>query len=373
MKLTIAGESHGKAICGVLSGVPAGLKLCENQINSLLSERSSAFGRSSRQLFEKDKIDIISGVRGGYTLGGNISFLIENVAYREHVEDMDVWQSFKKQEITAPRAGHADLSGVLKYGFSDISNVSEGASARSTCAIVAAGAIALRLLDELGIKIAAAVSGIADYSDDSSFDYASVEKACAPMYLLDASYNSSVEKSVSAAKKLGDTLGGKVVLAAKGVKAGFGGYSFEKRVNGLIASLLMQMQAVRGVYFGDNPFTCSNGLNRVDKIEYEKSRGGFYRSANHSGGIEGGMTDGEEILITVGIRPIPTLPAGVETTDLITKKKVLAASPRSDVTAVFAACPVLKSLLALALTECISERIGCDNLADMKVRYIALP
>lgn len=373
MKLTIAGESHGKAICGILSDVPAGLKLSENQINALLGERCLAFGRSERQLLENDKINIISGARGGFTLGGNIAFLIENAANAEHLSDMGVWEIDKKPSVTAPRAGHADLNGCLKYGFTDITDVSEGASARSTCAITAGGAIALSMLSELGIKIYAGVRSVGDYIEDFSSDKAgAIINAKPPMYLINSEQEERVKKSVSAARARGDSLGGSVVLVAKNVKAGFGGYRFEKRVNGLIAALLMQMQAVRGVYFGDDPFSQSFGGERIDEIKYNENSGKFYRTANHSGGIEGGMTNGEDIIITVGIRAIPTI-KGVTTTDIITKQPIAAATPRSDVTAVFAACPVLRGLLALALTEAVCERLGYDSVQDIRARYNALP
>lgn len=374
MKLTIAGESHGKAICGIISNVPAGLKLEKEFINSLLSERCSAFGRSERQLFENDEINIISGVRGGYTLGNNISFLIENAAHNEHKNDMGVWQTESKPCVTAPRAGHADLSGCLKYGFTDITDVSEGASARSTCAIAAGGAVALSFLSELGINIYAGVRSVGDYVEKfSSENTNAVQSAKPPMYLLNKDKAEEVKSCVLNAKQKGDTLGGSVVLVAKNVKAGFGGYCFEKRVNGLIASLLMQMQAVRGVCFGDDPFVRNLGSERVDEIRYDEKSGKFLRTANHSGGIEGGMTNGEDIIITVGIRAIPTLRCGVTTTDIITKQPVPAATPRGDVTAVFAACPILKGLLALALSEAVCERLGCDNMQDIRARYNALP
>lgn len=377
MKLTIAGESHGKAICGILTNVPSGIKLDENHINSILAERNGAFGRSERQLFENDKIEIISGVRGGYTLGDNLSFLIKNAAHEERLADMDVWDTSESARArnakTAPRAGHADLSGLLKFGFNDITDVSEGASARFTCAFTAGGAIALSFLNALGIEIEAGVCGIGDYDEFFTPSFSTVKKAKPPLYLINDEKTESVRAFVKQAENRGDTLGGKVVISAKNVKAGFGSYVCEKRVNGLIAALLMQMPAVRGVYFGDNPFNNPTGIERADLIGYNENAGGFFRFSNHSGGIEGGMTNGEEISVTVAIRPVPTLKRETETADYISKNTVAAFSPRSDVTAVFAACPILKCMLALALSEAVCDRLGCDNLADIKERYDKLP
>lgn len=373
MKLTIAGESHGKAICGILTNVPSGIKLDETFINGILSERNNAYGRSDRQKFENDRIEILSGVRGGYTLGDNISFLIKNAAHSEHLKDMRAFGEVQKPQKTAPRAGHADLNGLIKFGFNDITDVSEGASARFTCAVAAGGAVALSFLNALGIKISAAVGGIGEYSESQTPNFTAVNNAKPPLYLVNPSLNSTVEKCVEKAKNNGDTLGGKVVLAAKNVKAGFGGYVFEKRVNGLIGGLLMQIPAVKGVYFGDDPFINASGSDMLDEICYDENNSRFYRKTNRAGGIEGGITNGEEILITAAVKPVPTLRRETKTVDYLTKRETAAFSPRSDVTAVFAACPILKCALAIALSEVVCERLGFDNFGDIKERYEKLP
>lgn len=373
MKLIIAGESHGKAICGILTNVPSGIMLDENFINGVLSERCGAYGRSERQKFENDKIEIISGVRGGYTLGDNVSFLINNAAHAEHLKDMRAFGNIEKPLKTAPRAGHADLNGLLKFGFNDITDVSEGASARYTCAVTAGGAIALSFLNALGIKISAAVCGIGDYSETKTPDFEAADKAKPPMYLVDNANEKRVKTCIENALKNGDTLGGKVVLAAKYVKAGFGSYVYEKRVNGLIGGLLMQIPAVKGVYFGDNPFENLCGSGAADEICYNEKTGKFFRKTNRSGGIEGGMTNGEEIIITAAVKPVPTLRRENKTIDYVTKSEAAAFSPRSDVTAVFALCPILKCVLALALSEVVCERLGFDNFGDIKERYEKLP
>lgn len=371
MKLIKAGESHGEAIVGIIENVPFGLEINEGEINCLLAERSGAYGRGSRQKNENNRARFIAGLSNGRTTGGNLAFLVENGVKNYYELNENGEKIFREanggEKVTAVRPGHADLAGLYRFCADDCRVVSEGASARSTCADVVAGGAALQFLSALNIKIAACVSGLPGYLLNAAPRYENISLVKPPYYVFSGDENKA-KSLVDEAASVGDTLGGTVTLAVKGVKAGFGCYVSEKRVDGLIAALLMKIPSVKGVYFGKNPFENLKGSEYISRIKKDEETGNFFSENNECGGVTGGMTDGNEIIITVAVKPVPTLPMGVKTVDFSSGKTVTAARPRGDVTSVFACVPILKSALALGLTEIICERIGCDSMRNIIAR-----
>lgn len=372
MYLVKAGESHGRAVIGILCDLPAGIKVDKKQINALLKERSFALGRSERQLIERDKIDIITGVRGGYTLGNNIGIVIKNALFDRYKDIMSPFEcNAESGKITALRPGHADLAGVYRCKFDDARNVMEGASARNTCLDVAGGAIALSMLEALGIKIGVRVRSLGGETDTTPCDYEELLKVKSPAYSSNKAFVKRCKQLISQAEERGDTLGGSVEIVVSPIKKGFGFYTAEKRVNSVIAQHIMNVQSVKGVFFGENPFDF-NGFGSDYHGKIKRAEDDITVCESLSGGIEGGMTNGDYIKITVGVKPIPTTKRGIESVDLKTGESALSAKQRADITAVFALCPILKCVVATALTTVICERIGCDNMSDIIKRYADL-
>ncbi len=370
MKIIKAGESHGEAMVGVLTNVPAGIKIEKGKINALLKERSFALGRSVRQKIERDKVDIITGVRGGFTLGNNVAVVIKNAVHNQYKDIMKPFDENSGAEIIALRPGHADLPGVRRGGFDDIRNVLEGSSARNTCLDVALGSIAVAMLEALGIKIAVCVRSLGMVNDESVYCFEDIIGNKAPAFSANKQFVSACKREINRAEEAGDSLGGRVEIVVSPIKPGFGYYVSEKRVNALIAQLIMQIQAVKGVYFGENPFEFNGfGTSYVGEIQ---NVNGIAIVNSKTGGIDGGMTNGDYIKITVGVKPIPTTVKGVKSIDLTTGDSALSAKQRADITAVFAICPILKSVVALALSEAVTERLGCDNMQEIIKRYNAL-
>ncbi len=366
-----AGESHGKAMVGILCNVPVGICVSKKNITALLKERRIALGRSQRQKIESDKISLITGVRGGLTIGNNVAIVVNNAVFDEYQEIMHPFNAnLTERQITALRPGHADLGGIYRCGFSDARNVMEGASARNTCLDVALGSIAISMLETLGIKIAIRVKSLGAVKDENEYSFEQILNNRAPAFSQNKKFISECKKEIERAKEEGESLGGAVEIVISNVLPGFGFYLSEKRADSLIASLLMSLQAVKGVFFGEDPFDlkmqATQYLGRTVKCEK-----GF-QTQSLSGGIDGGMTNGDDIKITVAIKPIPTTAKGVETFDIKTGEPCVSAKERADVTAVFAICPVLKCVVALGLSEIICERLGADNMQAIKERYESL-
>lgn len=369
MKLVKAGESHGVAMVGILTNVPSGVPVSENFINNLLAQRCESAGRSERQRLECDKLDLITGVRGGFTIGNNLAVQINNAVHGDYALAMHPFNAdLNQNQIRAIRPGHADLPGCKRNCFSDARNVLEGSSARNTCLDVAGGAIALQMLEALGISISAFVTGIGDLFDNNGYSYQQISGVSAPYFTANKQFESGAKQKIEYAKSQGNSLGGSLQIRVTGLKAGFGSYLPEKRLDASIAQLFMGVQAVKGVYFGKNPFeNLGFGTDYVgsavlanEKLQIQNSQ---------SGGIDGGMSNGDEIVITVGVKPIPTTQRGVQSVDMLTNEPCVSAKERADVTAVFALCPILKCKLALAISEAITERLGADCMQNIKERY----
>jgi chorismate synthase len=337
LRFLTAGESHGKALLSILEGMPAGLKIDTSRINQELRRRQSGFGRGARMQIERDKAQILSGLKKGITLGSPIGLLIEN-------EDFSIERLPK---VTCPRPGHADLAGLLKYGFSDVRCVLERASARETASRVGIGAICKIFLAEFKIRISSRVLSIG------------AESVCGDM-----------KEKILEAKANKDTVGGIFEVVAKGVPCGLGSYvQPDKRLDGQLAQSIMSIPGIKAVEIG-------LGFGYADKfgsqvhgaIYYSKIRG-FYRKTNNAGGIEGGISNGEDIVIHACMKPISTLLKPLDSVNIITKKPAKATIERSDICVVESAGIIAESACAYVLADAFLEKFGSDSLLDIKDNY----
>jgi chorismate synthase len=347
LTLTTAGESHGPALVGIVTGLPAGLELDREAIEADLRRRQQGYGRSPRQQIETDSIEVLAGLRHGRTLGTPLAFLVQNRDHANWEWGMSPWRpegepSGKgKEPVTLPRPGHADLSGVLKYDLPDVRDALERASARHTAAIVAGGAVSKALLREIGIEVSGSVIG-----DD-------------------------LESRIDAARAERDTVGGLVEVRARGVPPGLGSYATkEDRLDAKLAWTLMGTQAVKGVEIGDG-FALA-GLRGSDAHdEILRDEGGYRRETNRAGGIEAGVSNGEEIVVRAAMKPLPTLMRPLRSADLETGEAAQALVERSDVAAVEALAVVAEACVAFELARAAREKFGGDSLGDFVAAWRA--
>lgn len=373
MKLTTAGESHGKALIGVIEGLPAGLKINIEEINGFLALRQCGYGRGGRQKIEKDEVEIVSGVRNLVTLGSPLALEIKNKDYASWSEYMapegcDITQ----KQLTAVRPGHADLSGILKYGQTDARNVLERASARETAIRVAAGTVARQYLSELNIEISGYVKSVCGVIDPNIYAFERlIEAKKSPLFMLDKCAEEKAVQLIDKLKADGDTAGGIIEIRVKGLKSGFGScMRYSEKLDALLCGAMMSVQAIKGAEVGLGFEAAKLQGSKVhDEIFYN---GNYYRKTNNAGGIEGGMSNGEEIVLRAVMKPIPTLMKGLNTVDALTKKAVKAAGERSDVAAVCAAEIILESVVAFTLADVVSRRLGGDTMREVSERYSAL-
>lgn len=371
-----AGESHGAALVAIVEGLPAGLPINTEKINRELWRRQQGYGRGARQKIESDKAQILSGVRHGVTLGSPVALLIENkdfVHWQEVMSVEAIENALKNpRTVTRPRPGHADLAGGQKYGFRDLRDVLERASARETAARVACGAIAKQLLENFGVEIKSHVVKLGDVPakplsktweeicaipDDSQLRCAETEVQNQMIALIDR------------AKTDGDTLGGIFEIVAKNVVVGLGAHtSWSEKLDGRIAQAIMSIQAVKAVEVGTGVENAGlHGSQVHDEIFYENKN--FTRPTNRAGGLEGGITNGEELRVRGYLKPIATLKKSLQSVDIETKETSPAAFERSDVTAVPAAGVIGEAMLAIVLTNAMREKFGGDSLSEMKTNY----
>jgi chorismate synthase len=373
MKLTTAGESHGKALIGIIEGLPAGLKINIEEINGFLALRQCGYGRGGRQKIEKDEVEIVSGVRNLVTLGSPLALEIKNKDYASWSEYMapegcDITQ----KQLTAVRPGHADLSGILKYGQTDARNVLERASARETAIRVAAGTVARQYLSELNIEISGYVKSVCGVIDPNIYAFERlIEAKKSPLFMLDKCAEEKAVRLIDKLKAAGDTAGGIIEIRVKGLKSGFGScMRYSEKLDALLCGAMMSVQAIKGAEVGLGFEAAKLQGSKVhDEIFYN---GNYYRKTNNAGGIEGGMSNGEEIVLRAVMKPIPTLMKGLNTVDALTKKAVKAAGERSDVAAVCAAEIILESVVAFTLADVVSRRLGGDTMREVSERYSAL-
>jgi chorismate synthase len=343
LELATAGESHGPALVAILAGLPAGLVLDKEAIDADLRRRQQGYGRSPRQQIETDEVEVLAGLRQGRTLGTPLALVVRNRDHKNWTWGMSPWrpdgepQGKGTKAVTLPRPGHADLAGVQKYGHSDVRDALERASARHTAVHVAAGAVAKALLEAIGV---------------------SVRGEALPEAGADP-------EAVDAARKDQDTLGGTVVVRAQNVPPGLGSYARkEDRLDARFAAALMGIQAVKSVEVGDGKeLAALRGSEAHDEIYRDETRG-LYRETNHAGGLEGGMSNGEEVVVRASMKPLPTLMKPLASVDLETGEAATALVERSDVSAVEALAVVAEAAIAWELARAAREKFGGDALGD---------
>jgi chorismate synthase len=356
----------------ILEGIPAGLPLTKAEIDRDLARRQQGFGRGGRMAIEKDSVEIISGLRRGFTLGTPVGLLVRN-------RDWENWKEVMASEpggpearpVTTPRPGHADLSGALKFGFRDIRNVIERASARETAARVAAAAIVRKLLLTFGINLYSRVVQIGTVCDHIEFH---PPEGCevienSRLRCLSAAAEAKMVDLINQAKENGDTLGGVFEVKATGLPVGLGTYTqWDIRLDGLLAQALMSIPGVKGVEIGEGFRLASLfGSKAHDEIFYGPEKG-FYRKTNRAGGLEAGITNGQPLVIRAAMKPISTLGQPLTTVDIISRKPAAAIKERSDVCAVPAAGIVGEGMAAFALADAFLEKFGGDSIAEIKSR-----
>ncbi len=381
-----AGESHGKCLTAIVEGMPSGLRIDAPSINAELKRRQCGYGRGARMAIESDSVEITSGVRGGVTLGSPITLIVNN-------RDWENWQGVMGPEgplpgasakaLSRPRPGHADLAGGLKYAHKDLRNILERSSARETAARVAVGALAKGLLGEFGIGVYSWVETIggvtwrAPEDADPARLFSRAEKS--PTRCPDRKATTAMKKRIDEAKEAGDSLGGIFIVAVTGVPPGLGSHvQHDRKMDGRLAGALMGIQAIKGVEVGIG-FEAGTrpGSTVHDEIFYRKpaparpahhwpARHPLYRKTNRAGGIEGGMTNGETLLLRAVMKPIPTLYKPLRSVDLKTKKTIRAGVERSDVCAVPAASVVAEAVAAFTIASAFLEKFGADSMRELK-------
>jgi chorismate synthase len=354
LSLTTAGESHGPALVGILTGLPAGLTIDRAKIDHDLRRRQEGYGRSPRQRIERDEIEMLAGLRHGRTLGTPLAFLVRNLDHENWAWGMSPWPQETEpagkgtQPVTLPRPGHADLAGALKFGLADIRDALERASARQTAVIVAAGAIAKALLDTIGVSVESTVLEVGG-----------------------ADKEPEIRQVIDAARDDRDTLGGAVEARARGVPPGLGSYATqEERLDARLAGAVTGIQAVKAVEIGAGlELARSRGSQAHDEILRDDR--GLYRETNRAGGIEAGVSNGEEIVVRAAMKPLPTLMRPLRSVDLVTSEPAEALVERSDVAAVEALAVVVEATLAFELARAAREKFGGDAVKDFVTAHRA--
>jgi len=370
MRYVTAGESHGRVLTAIVTGVPAGIAVDAEIINADLARRQAGYGRGGRQRIETDKVSILSGVRFGKTIGTPIALAVANRDWDNWTDVMAIaGEKPAGVRETRPRPGHADLSGACKIGSDDTRDILERASARETAARVAAGGIAKALLAALDVRVASYVSAIgsvvlAPVDDPSAIDASAVESS--EVRCPDPTTSERMMREIDAARAAGESLGGVFVVTATGLVPGVGGYAeAEARLDGRLAAAFMSIPAIKGVEMGDG-FALAGvpGSRAHDEIVVDEA-GRIRRPTNHAGGLEGGMTNGEPIVVRAAMKPIPTLMKPLRSIDLDSGEPVEASTERSDVCAVPAAAVVAESEMAFVLARAMIEKFGSDCLGDI--------
>ena len=381
LRFTTAGESHGQALVSILEGMPAGVPLLAAHIDADLARRQQGYGRGRRMQIERDSAELLSGVRAGETLGGPIAMLIRNRDWANWQEimdpaprDTDAGGAPRKRAVTRVRPGHADLTGILKYDRDDARDILERASARETTARVAAGAIARRLLDELGVTVGSHLVhlGGVDAQRPNELPAALNEAADASqLRTLDPAAEQTMIERIDVAKRAGNTLGGTCEVVVDGLPVGLGSHvSWDRKLDGRLAGAMMSIPAVKGVEIG-----MGFGAARVpgsevhDEIELAPGRvraGNVRRPTNRAGGLEGGMTTGEPLVVRVAMKPISTLMRPLGTIDVADGSAAKATAERSDVTAVPAMGVIAEAMAALVLADAMLEKFGGDSLTEIR-------
>src|SRR5580693_424690 len=382
LRFYTAGESHGQALLAFVSGLPASLPVSVDFINHELHRRQLGYGRGGRQKIEKDKAEIFAGVRRGETIGAPIAIRIENRDWAnwekilpvEALPESGVGASDLKK-LVAPRPGHADLAGSQKFNFHDARYVLERASARETAARVAAGAFAKLLLREFGTEIASHTVQVGHVRMERGATWKEIQAVSAdlesPLRSVDSATQEKMKAEVDAALKAGNTVGGIFEIVAHNVPVGLGSHAqWDEKLDGRLAQALMSVQAVKAVEIGAGVAAASSyGSEVQDEISYEKAARRFRRSTNRAGGLEGGITNGEDVVIRGYLKPISTLRQALHTADMVTKEPVAAAYERSDWCVVPAGAVAGEAMIALVLADAFLQKFGGDSLSEMRRNF----
>jgi chorismate synthase len=370
-----AGESHGPAEVTLVHGVPAGLALEAADVNRDLARRQRGYGRGGRQKIETDEIEFLGGVRHGYTLGSPVAMLVRNDDYanwRDRMSPEPVDEAPKR--ITLPRPGHADLAGMQKYAFDDLRNVLERSSARETTARVAAGGVAKKFLAEFGIEINSAVyriGGVAYPKERAALDAAKADES--DVRCPDPEVSEKMKAEIDAARYARDALGGEYVVVAEGCPPGLGSYvDWRDKLDARLAAAIMSINAMKGVEFGMGFDLAAHRSSEVqDEIVPGEIAGHLARASNRLGGLEGGMTNGEPVVVAAAMKPISTIAKALRTVDVSTGEPARAFKERADSCAVPAAAVIGESMVAVVLAEAFLEKFGSDNMTDIRAAYDA--
>ena len=371
LRFTTAGESHGPGLTCVVEGLPAGLELDRELIDRDMARRQLGHGRGGRMKIEKDAADVTAGVRHGRTLGGPVSLTVANRDFANWEERMNPWPvEADVPEVHLPRPGHADLAGVQKFGFSDVRNVLERASARETAARVAGGAVAKAFLRALGVEVVSHVTQIGSVRGpalgDLAFeDFADVDAS--PVRCLDAEASKAMVEEINKLRKANESLGGVFEVRAFGLVPGLGSHvSWEERLDGRIGMAMLSIQAIKGCGIGDGfDLAGRPGSAAHDEIFYSDERG-YFRETNRSGGIEGGMTNGEPVVVRCAMKPLPTLTKPLRSVDIATREPAQALRERTDSCTVPAAGVVGEAMLAIVLASACRDKFGGDHIDDVR-------
>ena len=375
MRYLTAGESHGPRLTAIIEGVPAGLPLTADYINAELKRHQGGYGRGARMKIESDQVEITSGVRHGLTMGGPITLNVTNLDHQKWLEIMSVADVDEKKKglrkITKPRPGHADLVGGMKYRFDDLRNSLERSSARETTMRVAVGAVAKRLLEEIGVEVASHIVSfggiVIDVPDDLTVAEIKERAAQSEVSIVNPEREEEIKAYIDQIKKDGDTIGGVIETIVGGVPVGLGSYvQWDKKLDAKIAQGVVSINAFKGVEFGVG-FEAGRlkGSQVMDEILWSEEDG-FTRRTNNLGGFEGGMTNGQPIVVRVVMKPIPTLYKPLMSVDIETHEPYKATVERSDPTALPAAGVVMESVVATVLATEVLEKFSSDNLEELK-------
>ncbi len=363
LRFLTSGESHGKCLIAILEGMVAGLTVKEEEVNADLSRRQEGYGRGGRMTLETDKVEILSGVRSQKSIGGPIALLVPNKDFK--INELPV--------VKRPRPGHADLVGVLKYGRSDARDILERASARETTARVAVGGVCRAFLKEFGVELVShvvSIGGVEANTEGLSFEKIKKLALHSPMHCADKAVEKKMMARVDEARKKKDTIGGIFEVVVTGVPVGLGSFvHYDRRLSAKLCAALMSIQAVKGVEIGMG-FGVSKALGCEvhDEIFHDKKKG-FYRKQNHAGGFEGGVTNGEDLVLRAATKPYATLMSPMQSVNIETKSKEAATIERSDVTAVPACGVVGEAMVAFELAAAFLEKFGGDSLGETKRNY----
>ena len=371
LRLTTAGESHGPGLTCIVEGVPAGLRLTPEDLDHDLARRQLGHGRGGRMKIEQDRAIVTAGIRHGRTLGGPIALQVTNRDYANWEERMNPWPvEAEVPEVHLPRPGHADLAGAMKFGLSDVRDVLERASARETAARVAGGALAKAFLRELGVRVFSHVIQINAVRAPARpelepEDFAGVDES--PVRCLDPEASAAMVEEINRLRKANESLGGIFEVRAYGLVPGLGSHvSWQERLDGRLGGALLSIHAMKGVGIGEGfEMAGKPGSEVHDEIFWSKDRG-YYRETNRSGGLEGGMTTGEPLVVTVAMKPLPTLTKPLRSVDIATKEPAEALRERTDSTTVPAAGVVGEAMVALVLGDAYRRKFGGDHIDDVR-------